>query len=99
MKTRTIKFAIQYKEVADVAKKIKQLAHKLSKEASKKDSPSDNEVYSYASDIAELVRTITPVIEGVQANPPSFSKIPHFIKVENTVRGGRLQVCPNEFKS
>lgn len=65
----------------------------------KKDSPSDNDVYSYASDIAELVRTIAPVIEGVQANPPSFSKIPHFIKVENTVRGGRLQVCPNEFKS
>lgn len=39
MKTRTIKFDIQYKEVADVAKKIKQLAHKLSKEASKKRFP------------------------------------------------------------
>lgn len=99
MKTGTIKFDIQYKEVADVAKKIEQLAHELSKEASKEDSLSDNDVYGYASEITELVRTITPIIGKVQANAPSFSEIPHFIKVEDTIRGRRLQVCPNKFKS
>lgn len=85
MKTGIMKFDIQYKEVADVAKKIEKLAQKLSKEASKKDFPSDNDIYAYSSEIVELVRTITPVIGKTPANEPLFSEIPHFVKIENTI--------------
>ena len=44
-------FDIQYKEVADVAQQIEKLARKLSQAASQEDSPNDNDIYGYSTDI------------------------------------------------
>ncbi|RHI05050.1 hypothetical protein DW182_15680 [Bacteroides sp. AM16-24] len=85
MKTGIMKFDIQYKEVAGVAKKIEKLAQELYKVASTEGSP--NDIYGYSSEIVNIVRTITPVIGTTPANEPLFSEIPHFVKIKNTVRG------------
>lgn len=78
-------FDIQYKEVADVAQQIEKLAQKLSQAASQEDSPNDNDIYGYSTDIVELVRTITPVMEE-NTNGSFLSESPRFLKIKNTVR-------------
>lgn len=72
-------FDIQYKEVAEVAKKIEVLAQKLSEAASNEGCPNDNDIYGYSTDIVELVRTITPVLG-------SLPEAPRFLKIKNTIR-------------